>query len=225
MSPREWGLKLTRQNIIKRLLVVIPLLLILVLSGCSANDPLNENLYTEASYIRINPATGGGGYWHEYAVGAISLSPGGSGATLIAPNASSLGGYRMDAIGEVLYYNSHIEHDWDGISDGLFEIFFEVNVDNTGGLVTDTVKFQLEVWHKLEGELVNTVYSLQGNTIVGQSDQHELFEQEITVGNLREREVLAFRLNLNTIQSDVVNVIVNYVEFKYPTFIPQMEES
>ena len=211
----------------RRLLAVVFTLVLLLptLVGCTANDPLTDNLYTEASYIRINPITSGGGYWHEYSLGAIELSPGSSGATLIVPNASSLGGYRLDAINEYLYYNSHIDHDWDGVSDGLFDIFFEVNVDNTGGLATDTVKFQLEVWHKVEGELVNTVYSLQGNTVVGQSDQHELFEQEITVGNLRERDVLAFRLNLNTIQSDVVTVIVNYVEFKYPTFIPQMEES
>ena len=200
-------------------------LLLVMLSGCSANDPLTDNLYTEASFIRTNPTTGGGGYWHEYSIGAISLNPGSSGATRVAPNASSLGGYQFNAINEYLYYNSHVDHDWDGLSDGLFEIFFEVNDDNTGGLITDTVKFQLEVWHKVEGELVNTVYSLQGNTVVGQSQQHELFEQEITVGNLRERDVLAFRINLNTIQSQVTDVIVNYVEFKYPTFVPQMEES
>lgn len=205
---------------------ILPLLILSILFvGCSADDPLAEDLYTEASFIRINPATGGGGYWHEYALGAIDLSPGASGATLLAPNASSLGGYRFDAINEYLYFASHVDHDWDGISNGLLEIFFEVNVDNTAGLVTDTVKFQLEVWHKMDGELTNTVYSLQGNTVVGQSDQHELFEQEIVVGNLREREVIAFRINLNTIQSQVTNVIVNYVEFKYPTFIPQMEES
>ena len=204
---------------------VVMLLAISPLTGCSANDPLIENLYTEASYIRIDPATGGGGYWHEYAIPATDLSPGSSGATFIAPNASSLGGYQLNAINELLYFGSHIDTDWDGTSNGLFEIFFEVNDDNTAGLVTDTVKFQLEVWHKQRGELVNTVYSLQGNTVVGQSQQHELFRQEITIGNIRELEVLAFRLNLNTIQSLVTDVIVNYVEFKYPTFVPQMEDS
>ncbi len=211
----------------KSLAVLLALILLSLpfLSSCSPDDPLVDNFYTEASFIRIDPVTGAGGYWHEYSVGAISLSPGGSGATQIAPNASSLGGYRLDAINELLYFNSHIDHDWDGISDGLFEIFFEVNMDNTGGLPTDTVRFQLEVWHKIEGELVNTVYSLDGVTVVGQSDQHELFEQEIAIGNLRERDVLAFRLNLNTIIGEVDNVIVNYVEFKYPTFIPQMEDS
>ena len=210
----------------RRLLPIVLGLVVLMLAliGCSANDPLTENLYTEASFIRIN-TDGSGGYWHEYAIPATSLSPGSSGATHIAPNASSLGGYQLNGIGEYLFFGSHIDSDWDSISDGLFEIFFEVNDDNTGGLVTDTVKFQLEVWHKQRGELVNTVYSLQGNTVVGQSSQHELFRQEITIGNIREMEVISFRLNLNTIQSQVTDVIVNYVEFKYPTFIPQMEES
>lgn len=205
--------------------ITLLLILLLIITGCSSSDPLLENLYTEKSFIRINPVTGNGGYWHEYALGAIDLSPGASGATLIVPNASSLGGYQLNAINEYLYFNSHVDHDWDGTSDGLFEIFFEVNDDNSGGLVTDTVKFQLEVWHKVKGELTNTVYSLSGNTVVGQSQQHELFEQEIIIGNLRETEVLAFRLNINTIQSQVTDIIVNYIEFKYPTFIPQMEES
>jgi hypothetical protein len=207
------------------LLLTIVVLLASVLLGCSANDPLTDPLYTEDSFIRINPATGSGGYWHEYSIGAIDLSPGASGATQIAPNASSLGGYQFNAINEYIYFDSHIDHDWDGVSDGVLDIFFEVNDDNSGGLVTDTVKIQLEVWHKIEGELTCTVYSLQGNTVVGQSQQHELFEQKITVGNLRERDILSFRINLNTIQSQVTDIIVNYVEFKYPTFLPQMEES
>jgi hypothetical protein len=209
----------------KTVAVIFILLLLPVISGCSADDPLVDNFYTEASFIRIDPDTGGGGYWHEYAISANELSPGASGATFIAPNASSLGGYQLNAINELLYFGSHIDHDWDGMSDGKFEIFFEVNDDNTGGLVTDTVKFQLEVWHKQKGEMVNTVYSLSGNTVVGQSSQHELFRQEIVIANIRELEVLAFRLNLNTIQSQVTDVIVNYIEFKYPTFFPQMEES
>jgi hypothetical protein len=196
----------------------------IVVTGCTANDPLPDDFYVTNLIL----VTGGSfertdGYWHEYNMPALELNTGGSGATLIEPNASSLGGYRLDAINETLYFTSHVEEDWDGVDDGNFEIAFEVNVDNTGGLVTDTVKFQLEVWHKLPTELTNTVFSLEGNTVVGQSDQHELFEQEIIVGNLRAGEVISFRLNLNTIMSQVDNVIVNYVEFKYPTLTPANE--
>ena len=198
--------------------------IIAVLTGCESSDPLTENLYTNASYNRLS-ADETGGYWHEYNLGAVELSPGSSGATFIAPNASSLGGYQLNAINELLYLDSHIEDDWDGVSDGRFEIYFEVNDDNSAGLITDTVKFQLEVWHKLEGERTCTVYSLSGNTVVGQAQQHDLFDQYITIGNLRSREVLAFRINLNTIQSQVTDVIVNYVEFKYPTNYPGPERN
>jgi regulator of sigma D len=211
----------------KLLFVLIPLLL---LAGCEASDPLTEGVYNsngfyvvDGGHLSRESASGNGGYWHEYALGAIELSPGASGATLVAPNASSLGGYQLNAINEYLYFDSHVENDWDMVSSGLFEIYFEVNDDNTAGLVTDTVKFQLEVWRKLHGELTNTVFSLQGNTVVGQSQQHELFEQQIAVGNIRMNEVIAFRLNLNTIQSQVTDVIVNYVEFKYPTYYPAPE--
>ena len=210
----------------KLLSALIALLLLLpVLVGCSANDPLIDNLYTEASFIRINPVTGGGGYWHEYSIAGKSLSPGSSGATFIAPNASSLGGYQLNGITEYLLFATHVDHDWDGLSDGVMEIYFEVNDDNSGGLPTDTVKFQLEVWHKMVGERTTTVYSPDSTTIVGTAQQHDLFKQEIVIDNLRAMEVIAFRLNLNTITGDVTDVIVNYVEFKYPTFLPQMEES
>lgn len=209
----------------KKIILIILVITIFILSGCTVNDPYDEDAYyTNLIITSGSSLTREDGYWHEYNLPAMNLSPGGSGATLIEPNASSLGGYRLDAINETLYFTSHVESDWDGINDGIFEIAFEVNVDNTAGLVTDTVKLQLEVWHKLPGELVNTVYSLEGNTVVGQSDQHELFEQEITVGNLRAGEVIAFRINLNTITSQVTSVIVNYVEFKYPTLYPAIEQ-
>ena len=206
----------------KLLMLVLLLCFLPILFGCSSSDALTEDLYMGASYIRVS-GDQTGGYWHEYNIGAIDLSPGASGATQIAPNASSLGGYQLNAINEYLYFSSHVEDDWDSVSDGRFEIYFEVNDDNSGGLITDTVKFQLEVWHKLEGERVCTVYSLSGNTVVGQAEQHDLFDQYIAIGDLRSREVISFRINLNTIQSQVDDVIVNYVEFKYPTFYPGPE--
>ena len=215
----------------RRLLLFIALILSVVLVGCSANDPLTDGLYNADGFYAVDgghlsrtDATGtGGGYWHEYNMGAINLNPGASGAAQIAPNASSLGGYRLDNITEYILFDTHVESDWDAVGNGIVEIDFEVNVDNTGGLVTDTVKFQLECWHKIPGELVNTVYSLEGNTVVGQSDQHELFKQTIAIANMREGEIIAFRLNLNTITGDVANVIVNYIEFKYPVYYPSME--
>lgn len=202
--------------------LLIPLLLAVLLSGCSASDPLIDDLYTDASYIRIDSSRNGG-YWHEYNYDAYSLDKGGSGAILLAPNASTLGGWWLDAINEYLYWGGHIEGDWDETTDVIIEIWFEVNVDNTGGNDTDTVKFQLELYHKILGELVTGVDSLDGTTVVGKSDQHELFKQSIVLTNVRPDENLAFRLNLNTILGDVTSVIVNYIELIYQSYYPAEE--
>lgn len=211
-----------RRKILSILFILLGLLL--TLAGCNAGDPLGDDFYSTASYIRL-AEDGGGGYWHEYNLGAIDLSPGASGATQITPNVSSLGGYRFDDITEHLYFTTHVEDDWDGISDGVLEVSFEVNVDNTAGLVTDTVEIAAECWHKLPGEFGNVVNSHEGSTVVGQSDQHELFIQNIVIDDIRVNEVIAFRINLNTIFSEVDSIIINYVEFKYRTYIPAQEES
>lgn len=201
-----------------KVVVILSLILLLFISGC-ANEPFTDDLYSEASYVRVD-SSGNGGYWHEHYTEAISAY---STGTQIVPNVSSLGGYRLDAIGEYLYFTADVEDDWDEVGDATVDIYFEVNIDNTGGAGTDTVKFQLECWHKIIGELTNTVYSLDGNTVVGASDQHKLFKQSITVSNIRLNEIIAFRINLNTITGDVDTVIVNYIIFKYPTYYPAME--
>ncbi len=177
---------------------------------------------THGSLEREGPM-GSGGYWHEYNVGASSISKGGSGATLINPNISTLGGYRLDDITEALYFTTHIEDDWDGFTRAIVEIAFEVNVDNTAGLDTDAVQFQVECWHKYPGEYGNGVNSHEGNTVIGKSDQHQLFVQEMPIHDIGTDQVITMRINLNTITSDITNVIVNYVEFKYQTKTPTKE--
>ena len=140
-------------------LVISIMILLLPLVGCSSNDPLLEGVYNSEGFYAIDgghlirEGTTGGGFIHEYNLDAINLISGGSGATFIAPNASSLGGYQLNGITEYLFFSTRVEDDWDEINDGIVEIWFEVNDDNTGGLDTDTVKIQLECWHKIEGEL------------------------------------------------------------------------
>lgn len=203
-------------------LLILLMILSLGLVGCGfSGQPMLDNTYV--NHVYRETVDGTGGYWHEYSLAGINLSPGASGATQIAPNASSLGGYMFNDITEYLLFSTRVENDWDEVSDGILEISFEVNVDNTLGLVTDTVEISVECWHKLPGEFVNTVNSHEGSTVVGQSDQHELFIQNVVIDDLRLGEVIAFRINLNTVFSEVDNIIVNYVEFKYPTYVPAME--
>ncbi len=199
------------------------LALLTVFSGC-AGDPFTDDFYTNQSFIRID-ASGNGGYWHEYNIDAFSTSPGSSGATRINVGASSLGGYRLDDISDYLNFTTHVDDDWDGIGDGVLDVYFEVNVDNSGGGAGDTVVLTMECYHKKEGELVNTVGNHEGSTVVGQATQHKLFKQTIPINDLRDGDVISFRLNLNTITGDVDNVIINYIEFKYPAFVSAVERN
>lgn len=203
-------------------LLLILVAIILLLTGCTIGDPLVDDFYTSASFIRVN-ADGSGGYWNEFKVDVIALSPGGSGATQITPNVSTLGGFQLNSITEYLYFDTHIDADWDGISDGAVIIYFEVNDDNSGGLVTDTVKIGLEDFHKSLGGRTNDVSSHEGNTVVGQAQQHDLFVQSIVIDDLHMFELITFRLNLNTIGSQVDDIIINYIEFRYPTYLPAVE--
>ncbi len=219
--------------------LVVVLVLVVGAIGCDAVDtdikPYADDTYDIGSddyrfrdifisgSLDREKSDGTGGYWHEYNVGTISAAHGASGASLIVPNVSTLGGWRLDGIAEVLYWTTHVEGDWDQVSNAIVEVTFEVNVDNTGGADADTVQFQLECWHKIKGELTNIVHSHAGSTTVGKSDQHELFVQTINIGTTRVDETISHRLNLNTIFSEVDNVIVNYIEFKYRTRHPAAE--
>lgn len=203
-------------------LLIIILVFTLMFAGCSASDPIQADIYSSAGYNRVD-GDGDGGYWHEHKMDAVSLSPGASGATAVTANALTLGGYQFDAITEYVYFTAHIEVDWDGVSDAVVDVYFEVNVDNSGGLVTDTVDFSVEYYHKGEGERVNTVATHTGSTVVGQAEAYSYFQQTIIIVGLHAGDVVTIRLNLNTTLSEVDDVIVNYIEFRYPSFAPAIE--
>jgi len=185
---------------------------------------VSNDINIDGSLLRVDGA-GNGGYWHEFNLPAFSVTTGTSTATFVGSNVSTLGGWRLDNIVEFLYFAVQVEDDWDGVTDALLDIAFEVNVDNTGGLVTDTVEISTECYHKLEGDFGCTVVSEEGSVIVGQSDQHELFIMHIPfdAADLAIDQIIAIRINLNTIMSEVDNIIVNYFEFKYQTYTPAIE--
>lgn len=206
----------------RRNILIVILVLLLLIAGCSAGDPIVDDVYTSASYVRV-ASDGTGGYWHEMEVDIFSISPGGSGATQVIADAFTLGGYRLDAATEYLYFDTHIEDDWDGISDGEVVIYFEVNTDNSGGLVTDVVTINIQNYHKLPGDRITTVSDHEESVVVGQAEAYDLFVITISIGNLDLTEVTVYRINLNTILSDVDDIILNYIEFRYPTYLPAAE--
>lgn len=217
----------------RKALLLALLIIVLAFTGCNINDPLRETLYCQEVFVVEGGHLGRymddetSGYYHEYNMPAIELSPGGSGATQIIPTANTLGGYQLNAIDEYLYYTTHIEDDWDTQSDMIFEITFETNVNNAGGNPADVVIFNLLCLHKSEGSAVVHQNTDNGSTTIGTAGQYTLFKQNITLDYITEGyingDTISYRLNLDTVNSDISNVIVNYVELKYKSLYPALE--
>jgi hypothetical protein len=127
-------------------------------------------------------------------------------------------------MGEYDFFDVSIEEDYDGVSDAQLLIFFEVNDDNSGGLVTDEVDFQVEFWCKRLGENSNVNHTYNVPTVVGAATQHDLFVATINCA-LVPNSIVAFRLELTTITSDVDDVIINYVKMRYPAYTSALERS
>ena len=120
------------------------------------------------------------------------------------------------------FFDISVQEDYAGISDAQVLIYFEVNDDNSAGLVTDTVDFQLEFWCKRLGERVTTNHTYNPSVVVGQAQQHDLFVATVNCPPVPD-SLVSFRLELNTITSEVDDVIINYVKLRYPTYHPALE--
>lgn len=180
---------------------------------------VNSELYREHT-------DGTSGYDKEYAISSDVFRIMGGAPTPVDPDANTLGGYQLDAVGEELTFKSHMDTEWDEASDILIEIIFETNVDNGGGLVTDTVDLKLDVFMKGEGETATKNQTLEVATVVGQAAQFKQFAVLFTLDfdhvtdPVDPGDTISMVLNLETDTSEVDDVIVNYAEFKYRTTSP-----
>jgi len=168
-------------------------------------------------------------YWHEYMIAALTANPGASGAALVPPSANTLGGYALSNAAHLLAFQVHIESDWDGISDPILEVDFCVNVDNILGAAEDTADLKLQVWYKGEGETVNKTQEIEVPTVVGASARYKQFEAVFTLNHAAVDNIIeagdnfGMLLNLETDSSEVDNVIITMIEFKYKTTKPAEE--
>ena len=192
----------------------------LYFSTRDGNGALTDQLkITADGHIRA-----GSSEWYKTEhLGAIDLSPGGSGAVQVTPDANTLGGYNLDADGEYLYFTTHVHEDWDGASDILLDIHFECDVNNGGGLVTDDAEFDLLCYYKEAGETVNKTQTPTVVIVVGQSARYKLFEATITIdydlgGNVVDAgDIIAMRINFDASNSDIADVVLTHLTFKYQT--------
>lgn len=163
-------------------------------------------------------------WWYCSYIDMLEVAAGGSGATWTAPDANSIGGYRLNIDTEYLYFGARVCPNWDAASDLRMGIVFEVNVDNTGGLVTDTVDLQLLCYYKGQGDTSSKTQTLEEVTVVGQSPQYKTFQTLFTIdynpggGNdVEVYDVFSFRLNLETDTSEVDDIIANFAAFAFRT--------
>ena len=167
-------------------------------------------------------------YYCKY-MDAINLAKGASGATQVTPDANTLGGYQFNADDEYLYFNGIICDNWDEASDIEVTVCFEVNVNNIGGNVTDTVEFDLECLYKGVGDVVSKSQTPTGSIVIGQSPQYKRFAVTILINYdkvdniVQIGDLFSMRLNFNTTLSEIGDVIINFVRINYKTKMPQPE--
>ena len=100
---------------------------------------------------------------------------------------------------------------------------FEVNIDNTEGDVGDTVDIQTVVYYKGEGETVCKTQTLEESTTIGQSPRYKQYCVTFTIDYdavdnvLEEDDLISILVNLETDTSEVDNIILNHILFRYKT--------
>jgi len=167
------------------------------------------------------------GYWKEYALYPQAFRITGGAPTPVDANANTLGGYQLNDAGEILAFNTHVDDDWDGESDILIDLYFEINA--AGGAPTDTVDFDVAVYMKKPGDTSTRSQSLTATKTIGAAAQFTAFESEATLVHddganpVNETDTLTIEVNLNTGTSEVDDVILNYVEIKYRMLPPNLE--
>ncbi|MFA5385623.1 MAG: hypothetical protein WC364_13390 [Eubacteriales bacterium] len=159
-------------------------------------------------------------YYHV-ALGAAN--PGASGPTWVVAGSNTTGGWRLTNASWLLRGQADIHADWDGATDLTVSVNFMVNINNTGGLVTDTVDLRLNAYYKGVGDVATKTQAVEVATVVGQSPQYKQFKATFTIdwdalSNVVEvGDVISLILNLETDTSEVDDIVVTSMEFYYQT--------
>lgn len=166
-------------------------------------------------YDHIRSATTIYRRYYHLPIGAFD--PGASGATFAAPSANILGGYQLDAAGEVLYFDADVYSDWDGASDLTVEIYWCLNA---AGSASDTVDLNLVAYYKAVTDTATKTQTVEVPTITD-GVQYTMYKTTFTINydevdNVVEAgDKIRFVLNLETDTSEIDNIIINAGSFYY----------
>jgi hypothetical protein len=189
----------------------------------SANDGYLD-LYADTG-IRVTktPRATTSLYCRYYHIALGAANPGASGATWVVASANTTGGWRLTNAAWLLRGQADIHADWDGATDMNVGVSFMVNIDNTGGLDTDTVDLKLVAYYKGVGDTVCKSQTVEVATVVGKSAQYKQFKVTFTIdwnyaSNVVEvGDIISIILNIETDTSEVDDIVITSMEFYYPT--------
>ncbi len=162
-------------------------------------------------------------YRRYYHLPLFAANPGATGPTFTACDTNTLGGWQLNAAGELLYFDTDVHSDWDGASNLSVEVKFEVNVDNSGGNAGDTVDLRLQCFYKGNAETSCKTQVVENAVTVGASARYKRFTTTFVidydaVDNVVEAgDVISMILNLETDSSEVDDIIIADASMYYPT--------
>jgi len=161
-------------------------------------------------------------WWHAYCVDAASVSPGGSGASWLAADANHLEGYQLDAANEYLYLTACLHSDWDAASDPEIKVTFEIMGAGTGA--DDKERIIAQCYYKGHDGAVGTkTQSPYGDVTINDDAQYTLYTATITIDHdlaanvVNVGDKMSIRINLDTANSDVDDILISHINFRYRT--------
>lgn len=212
---------------IKNLFILLYFLLFSLSGHCQevvseSGDNTLASINQELRYLRANKldkySNDAIRYYH---LPITSVAPGASGATWVEAGANNIGGWQLNADGELLQSGSDIHDDWDGESAINLEFTFAVNIDNTGGTAADTMDMVVTAYYISPGETATRSQAINVSVTVGACAQYTVFSEEIEIdpfyaGNpVRKGDQMWFVAHLDTGASDVDDIIVNSASLYY----------
>ncbi len=179
----------------------------LLLLWMPASDLAAQDIQTIQGHLRTETSI----YTNLHHVSMGAADPGASGATWTDPDANTIGGWFLNAVGETLEFSADVHANWDGATDLTVEVCFAVSdaATNPG----DTVDLVLVSYYNAHGDVATKTQSEEIATATD-GTQWTVYVVEFTInydeaGNLVEAgDEFTFVLHMETDTSEVDDVII-----------------
>lgn len=169
------------------------------------------------SFLRTNTSD----YRRYYHLPIASFDPGASGATYTDAGANNLGGWLISAVGHTLELGTDVHADWDGVTDLIVEIYFQVSDATTAD--TNTVDLVLVPYYMGVGDTATKTQTIAENVTITDGTQWKMYKAIFTIdedyagNNIDEGDRISFILHMETDTSEVNDIIVTNGSFYYQT--------